>query len=154
MFLNLGDTYYLKKEYEQALRCFDLSYKMCQETKDEHQRSILYCSYGEVFLEMKDYEKAASYADKASELAKKLSLTSEYLPLLLLKANIALANQSSEVERICEEGLRLAETSKLHNKKREFYLVLAGYYEQTGDQEAFRKQTENMYRLQCSLQRR
>ncbi|WP_054950195.1 tetratricopeptide repeat protein [Numidum massiliense] len=154
LYLNLGDTHYRDKAYEQALQCYDIAYRLCKETKDEQQRATLYYSYGEVYLAMGDVEKATDYADKAFEHKKKFRYNSEYLPLLLLKANIALEQNSSEVASICEEGNRLAETSKLFSKKKDFHFVLANYYKRTGNREAFHQETKHMYDIESLIRRR
>lgn len=154
LYLNLGDAYYRNKDYAQSLKCYDISYKMCKETKDEHQRATLYYSYGEVYLAMGECEQATEYAEKASELSKKLRITSEYLPLLLLKANIALERNSSEVTALCEEGIRLAEKSKLFNKMKEFHFALANYYERTGNKEAFHQETKHIYDVESLIRGR
>ncbi|WP_054950192.1 tetratricopeptide repeat protein [Numidum massiliense] len=154
LYLNLGDTLYREKAYEQSLQCYDISYRLCKETKDEHQRATLYYSYGEVYLAMGEYERATEFADKSFELAKKFHFTSEYLPLLLLKANIALEQGSTKVTTLCEEGIRLAEKSQLFNKMKDFHFVLANYYERSGNKEAFHQQTQHMYQVESLIRGR
>lgn len=154
LYLNLGDAHFHKKMYDQALRYYDISYNLCRKTNDEHQRATLYYSYGEVYYETKQYDKAEEYANKATKLAQKFNLTSEYLPLLLLRAQIASGKNSDEVKAICEKGMQLAERSKLLNKKKDFHFVLANYHNRIGDREAFLHETENMFNIESITRRR
>ncbi|WP_054950412.1 tetratricopeptide repeat protein [Numidum massiliense] len=135
LYLNLGDAHYHKKMYDQALRYYDISYKLCNKANDQDILATLYFSYGEVYYETNQFAKATEYVNKAAELAQKFDLSSEYLQLLLLKARISLGKNADEVKAICDEGLRLAEQSNLHNKKKDFYCVLANYYEQNVNSE-------------------
>ncbi|WP_054950413.1 helix-turn-helix domain-containing protein [Numidum massiliense] len=154
LYLNLGDAHYHKKMYDQALRYYDISYNLCRKTTDQDTLAILYFSYAEIYYETKQFAKATEYVNKAAELAQKFNLTPDYLRFLLLKAKICSDQNSNEVKAICEEGLRLAEQSKLYNKKRDFHFVLASYYEQTGNREVFRQEAENMYFAEAQIRRR
>ncbi len=154
LYLNLGDSHYRDKAYTEALRCYDISQYLCKKTKDDLQQAMLYLSYGEVYFAMEEYEKASEYADKASELEKKFDLASEYLQLLLLKAKIAAEQNSAKVMPICEEGIRLAEKSKLFNRMKDFHFVLANYFKRTGNLEAFHQETQHMYDIESFIRGR
>ncbi|WP_054948794.1 hypothetical protein [Numidum massiliense] len=60
---------------------------------------------------------------------------------------------SPEVLSLCEEGLQLAEKSKLFNKMKDFHFVLANYYERAGNKEAFHKEAEHMYQVEALIRR-
>ncbi|WP_054949286.1 helix-turn-helix domain-containing protein [Numidum massiliense] len=153
LYLNMGDSYYRKKEYDKALEYYDIAFDLIRHSP-EHTLVVVYYSYGEVYYELEEYDKAIEYVNKASALAEKLRISSEYLPLLILKAKIAMGKNESEVERVCQEGIKLAKKSKLYNKMKEFHFVLANYFERAGNREAFRQEAENMYHIEALLQRR
>ncbi|WP_054950749.1 tetratricopeptide repeat protein [Numidum massiliense] len=125
LYLNLGDTYYRQQKYDKSLHAYDIVNELCPRTKDDNVRATLYISYGEVFYKQQEYEKAAEYVNRATNFAKKIRLTSEYLQLLILKANIALETDSAEVEELCREGIDLADKRMLPDKKKEFLFIMA-----------------------------
>ncbi|WP_054949355.1 tetratricopeptide repeat protein [Numidum massiliense] len=151
LYLNLGDTYYRDKAYEQSLAYYDLAYELSQKAKDKNILATIYFSYGEVYFATNQLGLATEYVEKAAALKEQMELTSEYLPLLLLRAKIALGENSDEVKAICEEGIRLAEQSMLYSKKKEFHLVLANYYEQVGNEDALQRETKNMYQVESII---
>ncbi len=154
LYLNLGDTHYRAKAYEQALQCYDTSYRLCKETKDEHQRATIYYSYGEVYLAMGELERAKEFVNKSLELAREFDFTSEYLHLLLLQAKIASEQKSSDVTALCEKGISLAEKSKLFNTMKDFHFVLANYYDRIGNREAFHQETQHIYTIESLIRGR
>ncbi|AQS56964.1 hypothetical protein B0W44_15650 [Novibacillus thermophilus] len=125
---------------------------MCQETKDEHNLAVVYISYGEVYYQTKDYEKALEFTNKATDLVKNFHFTYEYLQLLLVKAHISLGIHSEHILNICQEAIQLAEKTKLYNKKKDFHMVLAKYYDRCGNKEHFLRETENLFRVERLLQ--
>lgn len=151
LYHNLGKTYKHDKAYGRALQSLDIAYKLCRQTDDEHQRALLYFSYAQVYYEKGELEQATAYTDRATELAQKVKLTSDYLEILLLKAQIALDNKSDDVQTICEEGIQLAEKSKLFKKQKQFHLILATYYNRTSNRDAFQQETKRIFNVESLI---
>lgn len=148
LYLNLSDTYYHKEAYDEALYHIQIAHRLCQITGDQNMHAIVYYTFAEIYYKLKDLSKADAYVEKATELAKKVELTSEYLGLLALKAHIALDRQSKDVLNICQEGIKRAEQTKLYDKKKEFHFLLAKYHEYHGNTDQFAQETENLFRVE------
>lgn len=128
LYLNLAEMYCRSKAFDEAIRCLDIAHKLCQMTKDQNILAIIYYLYGVVYYETQELDKAKTYATKATKLAEKFELTSEYLQLLELKAKIALECRSEDIKEVSQEGIQLADKTNLFDKKKEFHYILAKYY--------------------------
>ena len=81
------------KNYEKALRNFEVALDLVKATKDKGMLGLVYSSFAEVYFDQGEYEKAEHFVDQALPLIKNRNNTKtilEYLQFLLVKAKLEL----------------------------------------------------------------
>lgn len=76
-YLNIGETYLIEDQYDLAIKYFNKSIQLSDETKDRSVLLLVYTYMSRVFLQMGEYQKAHNYIKKA-EIEKKSRLYNKY----------------------------------------------------------------------------
>ena len=87
--LNIGEIYFNKKNYKEALKYYDLTMDLENKTSNrKYSMAILYYNYAQVYYQLKESKKALEYAKKSLDEAVNFNVISQKIDPANLLRNI------------------------------------------------------------------
>ncbi|GGE08300.1 hypothetical protein GCM10011571_06940 [Marinithermofilum abyssi] len=150
----LGSTYMGKKDWERAIRSFDMALKFKNIIPSDLKFPTVYTQLGILYMHQKRWEDAKTSLETAIKIAKNCSDTFRLTHALYITGDFyRITNQHQEAISFYKEALSLAK--KHHYTKKEYQALfrLAQCWENI-DKEEFHRTLQNMYLVQQQLQRK
>jgi tetratricopeptide (TPR) repeat protein len=149
---NLGNTYRLHGDLEQALNCYKQSVVLSQKHDDKSSEAIAQGNIGNIWCAKKEYDKALTFYQKRLDISREIDSQSGIADSLVMIAHLYLQiNKSNEALAMCEESLEVSKKANYWKGEDYALATLADCYSRIKNYKKVQEYAEKRLKLTKKL---